>query len=246
MLGNEFVKIKEKMIDYIGNELELFKYAHNWKNYYSKHFKKLLVNNVLEVGAGIGETTKFLCDGTQKKWLCVEPDDKLTNIIKEKKANGYLPQNIQIITGTLNSISSEEKYDAILYIDVIEHIENDAEELIKASELLAPNGSLIILVPAHNYLYSPFDKAIGHYRRYNKKMLQKAVPKNLKQNKLIYLDSVGLIASLMNKLFLKQSYPTIKQISFWDNYIVPASKITDKILFNSVGKTVVGIWQKSN
>ena len=245
-MGNEFIKNKYKMIDYIGNELELFKHAHNWKKYYSKYFNKLLVDKVLEVGAGIGETTKFLCDGTKKIWLCVEPDDKLTDIIKEKKATGYLPQNIQILSGTIDSISGQEKYNAILYIDVIEHIENDAEELMKASQLLAPNGYLIVLVPAHNYLFSPFDKAIGHFRRYDKKMLQKAVPKSLKKNKLIYLDSVGLIASLTNKFFLKQSYPTSKQIRFWDNFIVPVSKITDRILFNSIGKTVVGIWQKPN
>ena len=109
---------------------------------------------------------------------------------------------------------------------------------------MAPGGNLIILVPAHNYLFSPFDKAIGHFRRYNKKMLKKAAPKNLVQKKLIYLDSFGLFASLANKLLLKQSYPTLKQIKFWDNYIVPISRVMDKILFYSVGKTVVGIWQK--
>ncbi|MFN3640427.1 MAG: class I SAM-dependent methyltransferase [Flavobacterium sp.] len=231
-------------MDYIGNELELFKHAHNWKNYYSKHFKKLLTQKVLEVGAGIGETTKFLCDGTQKKWLCVEPDEKLTQIIKSKKDSGYLPQNIQIFTGTLDSLTTDEKFDAILYIDVIEHIENDSEELKKANERLAANGNLIVLVPAHNFLFSPFDKAIGHYRRYNKKMLQLAVPKGLTQKKLIYLDSVGLLASLVNKFFLKQSYPTVKQVLFWDKFIIPVSRVTDKVFFNSIGKTTVGIWQK--
>lgn len=234
------------MTDYIGNELELFKHATNWKNYYASHFNKLLANRVLEVGAGIGETTKFLCDGTQKKWLCVEPDNTLTAIIVEKKESGYLPQNIDILTGTLDSIDATEKYDAILYIDVIEHIENDSEELIKASQHLNKNGSLIILVPAHNYLFSPFDKAIGHFRRYNKSMLQSVVPTHLHQEKLIYLDSVGLLASLTNKIFLKQSYPTLKQIKFWDNYIVPVSRVMDKILFYSVGKTVVGVWQNTN
>ena len=100
------------------------------------------------------------------------------------------------------------------------------------------------MVPAHNYLFSPFDKAIGHFRRYNKKTLKAAVPFSLKQIDLKYLDSLGLLASLANKWFLKQDYPELKQIKFWDNFIIPISKISDFILFYTIGKTVIGIWQK--
>jgi len=232
------------MKDYIGNELELFKHAHNWKNYYASFIKKYLVNDVLEVGAGIGETTHSLCDGNQKSWLCVEPDSELTKEIYKKKETGYLPSFIEVITDTIDGIDSNRKFDAIIYIDVIEHIEKDAEELQKASFFLKPGGHLIVLVPAHNYLFSEFDKSIGHFRRYNKKMLQDAAPKELKQIDLRYLDSMGLFASLANKWFLKQEYPELKQIKFWDNFIIPVSKITDAISFYAIGKTVIGVWQK--
>lgn len=232
------------MKHYIGNELELFKHAHNWKNYYAKFITKHLKNDVLEVGAGIGETTYSLCDGTQKSWVCVEPDEKLIKELILKKESGYLPSLIEIKLGTLDDLDGERKFDAILYIDVIEHIENDHDELRKASSFLKPGGKLIVLVPAHNYLYSEFDKSIGHFRRYNKKMLSAAAPKELIRKDLRYLDSLGLSASLANKWFLKQAYPNLKQIKFWDNFIIPISKITDFISFYSVGKTVFGIWEK--
>jgi SAM-dependent methyltransferase len=232
------------MKDYIGNELELFKHAHNWKNYYASFIKKYLINDVLEVGAGIGETTRSLCDGNQKSWLCVEPDAELTKEIAIKKENGYLPSFIEIVTNTLDGVDSNRKFDAIIYIDVIEHIEDDTDELKKASSFLKPGGHLIVLVPAHNYLYSEFDKSIGHFRRYNKKMLLDVAPKELKQLDLRYLDSLGLLASLANKWFLKQDYPELKQIKFWDNFIIPISRITDLVTFYSIGKTVIGIWQK--
>ena len=103
---------------------------------------------------------------------------------------------------------------------------------------------MVILVPAHNYLYSKFDQAIGHFRRYNKKMLLNVVPKELQKVDLRYLDSVGLSASLANKWFLKQDYPELKQVKFWDDFMVPISKITDKISFHTIGKTVVGVWKK--
>ena len=113
------------MKDYIGNELELFKHAHNWKKYYAKFIQGYLKNDVLEVGAGIGETTHSLCDATQNSWVCVEPDAQLTKVIAAKKENGYLPSFIEIVTDTLDGIETNRKFDAIIYIDVIEHIEKD-------------------------------------------------------------------------------------------------------------------------
>lgn len=231
------------MEKYIGNELELFKHAQNWKNYYSSKIRDYLKGDVLEVGAGIGETTHILCSNSIDSWLCLEPDQDLSNEIILKKEKKYIPSFVEVKTGTIKSLDKNKKFDCIIYIDVIEHIEYDSEELNQVKAFLKPNAHLIILVPAHNYLYSKFDEKIGHFRRYNKNMLIKAVPSNLTKIKLIYLDSVGVTASLINKWFLKQEYPDVKQIKFWDRCIIPVSRLLDPLLFYSVGKTVVGIWQ---
>jgi hypothetical protein len=60
-----------------------------------------------------------------------------------------------------------------------------------------------------------------------------------------YLDSCGLMASLANKYVLKQQYPTLTQIKFWNNVIVRFSKITDPVLRFTLGKTLVAIWKKN-
>ena len=233
-------------IPYIGNELELFMHARNWKNYFGSFLRGYLNGKVLEVGAGIGSTTGFLCDGTQEKWLCLEPDPTLYAELAKKLAEGSFPACCSAVKGITRDLPKEEKYNAILYIDVIEHIEKDGEELAYARELLADGGYLIVLVPAHQSLFSPFDKAIGHYRRYNKKMLRASAPPGLPLVKMIYLDSMGLIASGVNKLFLKQSYPTLKQINLWDKNMVPVSRVTDILTNHQLGKTLVGIWKKSS
>jgi SAM-dependent methyltransferase len=230
---------------YIGSELDLFDKAKNWKGYYGKIVKPFLKGDVLEAGAGIGATTKTLCDGSQSKWVCMEPDavlaGRIGNALQEKK----LPQCCELRIGILAQQPPGELFDVIIYIDVIEHIENDKAELQLARDHLKQGGYLIILVPAHQWLYSPFDKAIGHFRRYNKPMLKKAIPAGMELNRLIYLDSVGWMASVANKLFLKQSYPTQQQVLFWDRTLVPLSFITDKIIFNSMGKALLGIWKKT-
>lgn len=230
---------------YIGKELELFEKAHHWKSYYGKIIKPYLIGDVLEVGAGIGGTTTALCDGSQKSWTCLEPDSQLASSIQTKIEQKLLPAYCTVKSIYSNDLDASALYDAILYMDVIEHIEHDDQELQVAYRHVKPGGALIILVPAHQFLYTPFDRKIGHFRRYSKKRLQQAIPKELKTEKLLYLDSVGLSASFANKLLLKSAMPSEKQIKVWDSYMVPVSRVVDKLLGYSFGKSVLGIWIKS-
>ena len=116
----------------------------------------------------------------------------------------------------------------------------------KAANLLNSGGHIIVLSPAFQFLYNPFDKAIGHYRRYNKKMLGMITPAGLQLVSNKYYDSIGYFAALMNKLFLRKKYPTLKQVLFWDNWMVPVSKVTDKLFFHRFGKSIIGILEKPN
>ncbi len=142
---------------------------------------------------------------------------------------------MKVITTTLEGVGSNRKLDATSYINGIEHVENDADGLLKVSGLLKPDRHLLILVPGHSYLHSKFDGTIGHFRRCNKSILQNAVPKDLKKKDVKYIDSFGLLALLANKWFLKQNYPELKQVKFWDNFIISIFKITDVVGFYIIG-----------
>lgn len=230
--------------NYPGQELAFFEKAVNWKTYFSSLIKPFIGINVLEVGSGIGATTPLLNDGSASKWTLLEPDEQMNKILQKKKETQSPFSNCLIRTETIFELEPSEKFDSIIYIDVLEHIEHDKKELLKAAELLQPNGHLIILSPAYNFLFSAFDKAIGHYRRYTSETLMAAMPANVKPVKLHYLDTVGFFASLANKLFLKQTYPSEKQVRTWDKLMIPVSKWTDKIFFHSFGKSILGIWRK--
>src|SRR5262249_19659327 len=136
------------------------------------------------------------------------------------------------------------RFDAILYIDVLEHIEDDRGELARAAERLNAGGALIVLSPAHPFLYTPFDAEIGHFRRYTRASLRAAAPDSLRIGKLKYLDSAGMLASAGNRVLLKASMPTEKQILTWDRMLVPVSRVIDPLLMGRVGKSVLGIWTK--
>ncbi len=228
---------------YEGDELVLFQHAKHWKKYFSEQIKPYIKGNVLEVGAGLGATTLLLNDGSAAKWLLLEPDKEMCAALKKKIEAKELPTNCQLLFGTVDQTTST--FDTIIYIDVLEHIEKDAEEMKKAAALLNAGGHIIVLSPAFQFLYNPFDKVIGHHRRYNKKMIRNITRVELQLLSSRYYDSVGYFAALMNKLFLRKKYPTQKQVLFWDNWMVPVSKVTDQLFFHSFGKSIIAVWKKT-
>ncbi len=232
--------------DYIGNELELFSEAYNWKSYFSKLIRPYLQGNVLEVGAGIGGTTKVLYDSEKAdRWTCLEPDPALCKILEDEIQNKSLPDCCEVIKGTVNDLSKGSIFDSITYIDVLEHIENDAQEINTVIQHLEPSGYLIILSPSYQFLYSNFDKELGHFRRYNKTTLTRVIPSSLGLVSLKYLDSISVLTNLINRLILKQNIPTSNQIRIWDKTLVPVSKAIDPLLRYCFGKSILGVWQKS-
>lgn len=227
---------------YQGNELELFQHAKNWKKYFAQKIKPFIKGKVLEVGAGIGSTTLLLNDGSAPSWLMLEPDAEMSKLLDKKLALKEFPANASLKAGTIDTV--HETFDTIIYIDVLEHIETDAAELTKAAALLNTGGHIIVLSPAFQHLYNPFDKAIGHYRRYIRRTLGKITPDGLTIIHNRYYDTVGYLAALVNKLFLRQRYPTVKQVLLWDKWMVPVSTLFDKLFFHSFGKSIIAIWQK--
>ena len=231
-------------IDYAGSELEMFRTAVNWKNYYGSLIRPYLGARVLEVGAGIGGTTAVLCDGRADAWWCLEPDRRQVLALADAITLGELPACCHARMGTLRDLDAAEHFDTILYIDVLEHIEADAMELKLAGDRLAPGGRLVVLAPAHQWLFSPFDAAVGHYRRYNLRQLSALTPPGLEIERRLYLDACGTLLSLGNRLFLRRSMPTRENIQNWDRHVIPLSRVVDRLLLHRVGKSALAIWQR--
>ena len=228
--------VQAPAFEYAGSELVLFEKAVNWKRYWRAQIAPFVHGNVLEAGAGIGANTRLLASLPFRSWTCLEPDAALAAQIE-------LPSGLhRKITGTIASVA--ESFDSIIYIDVLEHIEDDKTEMARAAARLSPGGHLIVLAPAHAFLYTPFDAAIGHFRRYCRASLRRAVPAGLSESKIIYLDAAGLLASAANRLLLRQSMPTEQQILAWDRLMIPVSRAIDPLFGHGLGKSVLGVWRR--
>ena len=228
---------------YSGSELELFSGAVNWKSYWAHEIEPYLGTRILDVGAGIGSTARVLCNGSRERWLALEPDVHLATRMSACADAGDFDCNFEIRVGTVFDLLDDEHFDTILYIDVLEHIADHRQELSCAARHLAVGGRIVVLSPAHQWLYTPFDQAIGHARRYNRQTLLAAKPHHLMVDRIDYLDSVGLLASLGNRLVLRSATPSAAQIRLWDDWMVPASRVLDRIARFSLGKSILGVFR---
>jgi 2-polyprenyl-3-methyl-5-hydroxy-6-metoxy-1,4-benzoquinol methylase len=227
---------------YIGSELELFAAATNWRAYFSSLLAPFIGARVLEIGAGVGSNIPCLHTPAVRQWTSVEPDPDLARRITERITNGELPGTCRVLVGTIESVEEMLPFNTVLYIDVLEHIADDAAELNCAARHLAPGGNLVVLAPAHQFLFSRFDAAIGHHRRYNAASLTAVTPARCRLRNCFMLDSFGFFASLANRFLLAATMPSARQIALWDKVLVPVSRVLDNVTGHKFGKSIVAVW----
>ncbi len=233
-------KNRRKQKNYIGWELSLFDKANIFRNYQFNFLKYHIKGDVCEVGPGHG----VVCDRYVKlsqKISLYEQSKKLFKFLKKK-----YKKNKKINVYNKYFKQSGLKYDTILYLDVLEHVEHPKKELKNVFRSLKKGGKLILTIPAYQHLFSQFDKDVGHYRRYTIKTFLNEISgikySNLKN---YYIDTIGYFLSLTAKIFLKKDYRSNfdKKIKVW-NFLIHISKILDFFTFYSFGKTLIIIVQK--
>jgi 2-polyprenyl-3-methyl-5-hydroxy-6-metoxy-1,4-benzoquinol methylase len=227
---------------YVGTELDAFAHASNWKQYLRHVTRPYLKGHVLEVGGGIGTTTSAFRSSAQTSWTALEPDLELA--LRLSRRVSQLLDRVHIVIGTLDAIRPEPLFDCVIYIDVLEHVQNDAEELRRAAARLVPGGTIVVLSPAHQALYTRFDEAIGHYRRYDRRSLSALTPAGTTLVDMRYLDSAGLWLSLGNRVLLRSPSPTVSQVKLWDRWCIPLSRRIDHLLGNRLGKSILAVWRR--
>jgi SAM-dependent methyltransferase len=231
--------------EYVGSELTRFKHVRNWKRYFRSQLAPYVRGDVLEVGAGIGSTTLAVFTPACTSWTCLEPDPALAAELGEsvsdlRDVRGCAPR-IQI--GFVAGLEPSLHYDSILYIDTLEHVDRDAEELAAAARHLRPGGTIAVLAPAHQWLYTPFDRSIGHYRRYSIESLRASAPPGLQLVRARYLDVIGVIALLANRVCMRSAMPSAAQLAVWDTWFVPVSRALDPVCAYRIGKSVLCVWR---
>jgi 2-polyprenyl-3-methyl-5-hydroxy-6-metoxy-1,4-benzoquinol methylase len=176
------------------------------------NFKKKI--NILDFGSGSGVNIEML---TRYGKVDLQEKNKIARL------NLKRIKNINKIYSSLKI--KKNYYNLVLVADVLEHIKNPKVVLRILKQSIKKNGYILITVPAYQFLFSTKDKALKHYRRYNKKTLKKTIDEFtlLKMsyfNSLLFIPITTII--LFNKI-LNINY--IKKVETTPNFII------NKILF---------------
>jgi len=224
-------------MSYLNHVLGYFDLARNYRNYQLDLIRKFVGGNILEVGPGRGEIIENFISADNKITM-IDTDEEMCKVIRERFKNS----DVRILNSNISSL--EEKFDTILYMDVIEHIENDIKELDQAISKLNKNGKLVIIVPAFSILFSDFDKSVGHFRRYTKKNFFDYKNSEVKLRNLKYFDSLGFFILFLSKILkFKGNSKAVFGIKVW-NMLIPISRLIDKIIFHSLGKSLICVYEK--
>jgi glycosyltransferase involved in cell wall biosynthesis len=129
-------------------------------------FREYVGNRVLEAGCGIGNFTETLLD--RQRLVSIDGDPLYVEVLNWRF--GHL-ENVR--TAKLDPCDpavyaslAPERLDTIVCLNVLEHVQED-EPLLRAQyDVLEPGGHVIVLVPAHPWLFGPADETLGHVRRY--------------------------------------------------------------------------------
>jgi len=223
--------------------LEVIAKADRFNRWMYDQFKHQLKGEVLEIGSGIGNISKLVIEEGHSITLSDYNEEYCESLKKDFSQNKNVREIISIDLlhpGFENKYSLyKNKFDSIFLLNVIEHIEDDGLAVKNCKYLLKTNGHLILLAPAYSWLYSSFDKQLGHYRRYSLKSLKGLLKKeNFSILTGSYFNFTGIGGWLLFGKILNQKMLSSGEMSAF-NKIVPIAKIIDKLLGKKTGLSII-------
>lgn len=242
-------KFEFKEVDQEGLEtLDAIAGAHNFNQWMYETIKPWCNGKVLEVGSGIGNISKWFLQDKKELALSDLRENYLDYLRKEFAGSPSLLgiYNMDLVHPQFDELYKDqlETYDAVFALNVVEHIENDVLAMKNIKKLLKTGGKAVILVPAYQALYNRFDKELEHYRRYNRAGLAKVF--NDAGYKIVHKQNFNFMGIpgwyISGKLQKNKTIPK-GQMSLY-NKLVPLFKIADKVMFNSIGLSVVIVGEK--
>lgn len=237
-------------VEYVGKDLEAMDFAVNYHRWILELIRPFLGEHLVEVGAGTGAFSELLLETEPKTLSLVEPSTMVEGLRKNVSQRNTATQ-IQIYHNIFAEIAArlknEQSPDSIIYINVLEHIEDDRAELKTVRETLRRNGRVFIFVPALPLLFSEFDRRIGHFRRYRKSEIEeKCRAADLRIVVSRYFDLAGIVPWLVKYRLMKSTTMESGAVQMYDKFVVPAAKPLESFLSPPIGKNLLIVAEKTD
>lgn len=220
--------------------LDLLGDARRYNQWLFERVRPALGQRVLEVGCGTGTLTAFLVD--RELVVTIDVVEDYVGVVRKRfqdRANVHV--RLLDITDSLGDLP-QFGFDSALSVNVFEHIPDDLKAMQAVHQLLQPGGTLTLLVPSHQWLTGPFDRAIGHYRRYTKPALrQKLEAAGFVVEHLRRSNPIGAVGWFVNTVALRRRELGATRI--YDR-LVPLMAALDQRVEAPVGLSLVAVGRK--
>ena len=220
--------------------------ARNYFGWQGRLVRPEIGPRVIEIGCGLGNFTEMLLD--RQAVLALDKEEACLERLKEKYRS-Y--PNVRIIAGDAEDDEpfpqlAEFAADSCVCLNVLEHVRDDAGLLRRLAAVLAPGGTIVLIVPAFSLLYGPIDLNLGHYRRYTRPAVrQLSAAAGLRVKKAQYMNAVGFFGWWANAHIFRREAQSDKQIELFDTLVVPFSSWMERIAPPPFGQSIFAVLQKA-
>jgi SAM-dependent methyltransferase len=228
---------------YAADDLETMSEARRYQAHVFELLRPHIGSQVLEVGCGIGTTSLRLAE-IAERLVCIEPN---LNCVSRARAALDGNPKISLRICHLEECDRDElirqRFDTIVCVNVLEHIEDDIRALRLFRELVATTGGqVLIFVPAVQAAYGPLDAALGHHRRYSKRSLRQAFESaGLDLVALRYTNPIGLLGWMYNAHVSKTTEHTTGQVRLYEKLIAPWALPLDRLVPPPIGLSLFAV-----
>jgi SAM-dependent methyltransferase len=212
-----------------GRTLEIFDGTPQVNAWVYSKFSDHVRGDVLEVGSGIGNLSRLILKDADSAVLTDVEAPYLAHLRETFGSD----QRVLVTRFNLDEAAPAEiaqrRFDAIVAVNVIEHIQDDHRAVDTLASLLKPGGRLLIYVPAVPLAYGTLDQMLGHYRRYTSGSLVDLLRSvGLEPGSVRYFNLLGLLGWFVNGRILRRSTLSASQVAVFER-LVTLLRIEDRV-----------------
>lgn len=227
-------------VDVMSEGLEYMDKASNYNQWLFGMARPYLKGKILEIGCGIGTFTKLLLKTTDAV-SCIDTESEYIEEVQKRLPikNAYVGD----ITN-LTTFWNGKLYDSIFCSNVLEHINDDELALRNMHHILKKEGYLVLIVPAHQFLYNSLDYCLEHKRRYGLNSLKiKCRKSGFTVIRSRYLNFTGTFGWFLNGNILGRQVISGNHLGLYDK-IVPILRLLESFFSAPFGLSVLLVLKK--
>ncbi len=201
-----------------------------------------LGEEILELGAGIGNMTQQLCRGRSRYTASDIDAEHLARIRVRFRGRPRLATCKCDLTKAADFDRFRGRFDTVVCLNVVEHIEDDLLALRNIRSALKPGGRAIILVPQDQAIYGSLDKVLGHYRRYSEAQLRMRMEEaGFHCEKMLHFNRITRPGWLLNGQILKRRSFGRLQLRVFDRLVPIWRRVDGLFPWPAVSVIAIGV-----